>query len=100
MFRNVKFRYPFPTDLRPRLPTIVGNVDYLTLCQRLEQIESLLQAGGLEVILWRIPAGLAQAQARLPASHRPAATAISIAQPAGAALHDLAHAAARGLSGL
>jgi hypothetical protein len=39
---------PFPTDLRPRLPTIVGNVDYLTLCQRLEQIESLLQAGGLE----------------------------------------------------
>ena len=39
---------PFPTDLRPRLPTIVGNVDYLTLCQRLEQIESLLQASGLE----------------------------------------------------
>jgi hypothetical protein len=39
---------PFPTELRPRLPTIVGNVDYLTLCQRLEQIDSLLQAGGLE----------------------------------------------------
>jgi hypothetical protein len=39
---------PFPTDLRPRLPTIVGNVDYLTLCRRLEQIESLLQASGLE----------------------------------------------------
>jgi hypothetical protein len=39
---------PLPTDLRPRLPTIVGNVDYLTLCQRLEQIESLLQASGLE----------------------------------------------------
>ena len=39
---------PFPTDLRPRLPTIVGNVDYLTLCQRLKQIESLLQASGLE----------------------------------------------------
>jgi len=39
---------PFPTDLRPRLPTIVGNVDYLTLRQRLEQIDSLLQAGGLE----------------------------------------------------
>jgi hypothetical protein len=39
---------PFPTELRPRLPTIVGNVDYLTLCQRLEQIESLLQASGLE----------------------------------------------------
>ena len=39
---------PFPTELRPRLPTIVGNVDYLTLSQRLAQIESLLQAGGLE----------------------------------------------------
>jgi hypothetical protein len=39
---------PFPTELRPRLPTIVGNVDYLTLCRRLEQIESLLQASGLE----------------------------------------------------
>jgi hypothetical protein len=39
---------PFPTDLRPRLPIIVGNVDYLTLCRRLEQIESLLQASGLE----------------------------------------------------
>jgi hypothetical protein len=39
---------PCPTDLRPRLPTIVGNVDYLTLCQRLQQIESLLQASGLE----------------------------------------------------
>jgi hypothetical protein len=39
---------PFPTELRPRLPTIVGNVDYLTLCERLEQIESLLQASGLE----------------------------------------------------
>jgi len=39
---------PFPTDLRPRLPTIVGNIDYLTLRQRLEQIESLLQASGLE----------------------------------------------------
>jgi len=26
----------------------VGKVDYLTLCQRLEQIESLLQASGLE----------------------------------------------------
>ncbi len=30
------------------MPTIVGNVDYLTLCQRLAQIESLLQASGLE----------------------------------------------------
>jgi hypothetical protein len=39
---------PFPTELRPSLPTIVGNVDYLTLRRRLEQIESLLQASGLE----------------------------------------------------
>jgi hypothetical protein len=39
---------PFPTDLRPRLPIIVCNVDYLTLCQRLEQIDGLLQTGGLE----------------------------------------------------
>ena len=39
---------PFPTELRPSLPTIVGNVDYLTLRRRLEQIESLLRASGLE----------------------------------------------------
>src|SRR5438876_2696126 len=39
---------PFPTDLRPRLPTIVGNVDYLTLRQRLEQIDDLLHRGGVE----------------------------------------------------
>src|SRR3984957_13750338 len=38
---------PFPVELRPRLPTIVGNVDYLTLRQRLEQIDSLLQGSGL-----------------------------------------------------
>jgi hypothetical protein len=39
---------PFPQELRPRLPTIVGNVDYLTLRQRLEQIEALLREGGVE----------------------------------------------------
>jgi hypothetical protein len=39
---------PFPAALRPRLPTIVGNIDYLTLRQRLEQIDSLLHASGLE----------------------------------------------------
>jgi hypothetical protein len=39
---------PFPAELRPRLPTIVGNVDYLTLRQRLEQIDSLLHGSGLE----------------------------------------------------
>src|SRR6266567_3508600 len=39
---------PFPAELRPRLPTIVGNVDYLTLRQRLEQVDSLLQEGAVE----------------------------------------------------
>lgn len=39
---------PFPTELRPRLPTIVGNVDYLTLRQRLEQIDELLRISGIE----------------------------------------------------
>lgn len=39
---------PFPQEFRPVLPTIVGNVDYLTLRQRLEQIDSLLRAGGVE----------------------------------------------------
>jgi hypothetical protein len=39
---------PFPQELRPRLPTIVGNVDYLTLRQRLEQIEALLRDSGVE----------------------------------------------------
>ena len=40
---------PFPQELRPRLPTIVGNVDYLTLRQRLEQIDALLRDGGVEI---------------------------------------------------
>ena len=39
---------PFPQELRPQLPTIVGNVDYLTLRQRLEQIDALLRDGGVE----------------------------------------------------
>ena len=39
---------PFPQELRPRLPTIVGNVDYLTLRQRLEQIDILLRQSGVE----------------------------------------------------
>ena len=39
---------PFPQELRPRLPTIVGNVDYQTLRQRLEQIDALLREGGVE----------------------------------------------------
>jgi hypothetical protein len=39
---------PFPLELRPHLPTIVGNVDYLTLRRRLEQIDALLIASGVE----------------------------------------------------
>jgi hypothetical protein len=39
---------PFPQELRPTLPTIVGNVDYLSLRRRLEQIDALLREGGLE----------------------------------------------------
>ena len=36
---------PFPQELRPRLPTIVGNVDYFTLRHRLEEIDVLLRVG-------------------------------------------------------
>ncbi len=39
---------PFLLELRPALPTVVGNVDYLTLRQRLEQIDALLRDGGVE----------------------------------------------------
>ena len=39
---------PFPQELRPRLPTIVGNVDYQTLRQKLEQIDGLLRDSGVE----------------------------------------------------
>jgi hypothetical protein len=39
---------PFPEELRPKLPTIVGNVDYQTLRLRLEQIDVLLRESGVE----------------------------------------------------
>lgn len=39
---------PFPEELRPKLPTIVGNVDYQTLRLRLEQIDALLRQSGVE----------------------------------------------------
>ena len=39
---------PFPQELRPPLPTIVGNVDYHTLRVRLEQIDALLHDSGVE----------------------------------------------------
>jgi hypothetical protein len=35
-------------ELRPALPTIVGNVDYLQLRLRLEQIDQLLERSGVE----------------------------------------------------
>lgn len=39
---------PFPQELRPQLPPIIGNVDYLTLRERLEQIDALLRASRVE----------------------------------------------------
>jgi len=39
---------PFSEELHPRLPTIVGNVDYQTLRLRLEQIDQILRQSGLE----------------------------------------------------
>ena len=39
---------PFPQELCPKLPTVLGNVDYLTLRQRLEQIDVLLRQSGVE----------------------------------------------------
>jgi IS5 family transposase len=61
---------PFPQELRPQLPTIVGNVDYLTLRQRLEQIDALLRDSGAErdfvqraLDRWN-PAGSPEATAR------------------------------------
>ena len=39
---------PFSDELRLRLPTIVGNVDYQTFRLRLEQIDDLLRVSGLE----------------------------------------------------
>jgi IS5 family transposase len=39
---------PFPQELRPQLPTIVGNVDYLSLRRQLEQIDVLLRESGVE----------------------------------------------------
>lgn len=39
---------PFPQELRPRLPVIVGNVDYRTLQERLEQIDAILRDSGVE----------------------------------------------------
>jgi hypothetical protein len=55
---------PFPQELRPSLPTIVGNVDYLSLRRLLEEIDSLLRQSGLEADFvqrslehWRTGAG-------------------------------------------
>lgn len=55
---------PFAQELRPRLPTIVGNVDYQTLRLRLEQIDALLRQSGIEsrfvelaLAQWKPPGG-------------------------------------------
>ncbi len=56
---------PFPQEFRPQLPAIVGNVDYLTLRQRLEQIDALLRASGVEQeFVQRALAGWSTAAAR------------------------------------
>jgi IS5 family transposase len=56
---------PFPQELRPQLPTIVGNVDYLTLRLRLEQIDALLRDSGVEQeFVQRALAGWSRAGAR------------------------------------
>ena len=39
---------PFPLSLRPPLPTIVGNVDYRLLRERLLRIDELLRQSGVE----------------------------------------------------
>lgn len=39
---------PFPQDLRPWLPNVLGNVDYLALRRQLEHIDVLLADTGLE----------------------------------------------------
>ena len=41
----------FPQELRPKLPTIVGNVDYLSLQERLQQIDTLLRDSGVAICL-------------------------------------------------
>ena len=58
---------PFPQELRPQLPTIVGNVDYLSLRRQLEQIDVLLRVSGVERdFVERALAGWKVAGARQP----------------------------------
>jgi len=40
--------YSLPSGAASALATIVGNVDYLTLRERLERIEALLRDSGME----------------------------------------------------
>lgn len=68
---------PFPQELRPQLPTIVGNVDYLSLRRRLEEIDSLLHESGLEgdflqrsLEHWRIEEGAREPTAREQLNHQ------------------------------
>jgi len=64
---------PFPEELCPRLPTIVGNVDYLTLRQRLEQIDALLRDSGAERdFVRRALAGWKRAGSRAPTAREQA----------------------------
>jgi len=61
---------PFPEELHPRLPTVVGNIDYLSLRQRLEQIDTLLRQGGVERdFVQRALARWKRARASEPTAH-------------------------------
>lgn len=61
---------PFPQPLRPQLPTIVGNVDYLSFRQQLEQIDTLLREGGVERdFVQRALAGWSVAAQRTVSAH-------------------------------
>lgn len=61
---------PFSEELHPPLPTIVGNVDYLTLRQRLEQIDTLLRHGEVERdFVQRALARWQRAGSRPPTAH-------------------------------
>jgi hypothetical protein len=63
---------PFPEELHPRLPTVVGNIDYLTLRQRLEQIDTLLRQSGAERdFVQRALARWKRARSSEPTAHQP-----------------------------
>ena len=59
---------PFQTELRPALPTVVGNVDYLRFEAQLKRIDEILRLSGVEELFMErgLEHWLAQADARAP----------------------------------